>query len=141
MPLWDSWNLGGKDRIWEMESFPLGEEGMVQDRPGGIRVQKYMGPDQMHPCVLRELAEAIAEPLSIIFDGSWRTGEVPEDCRIVTVTAVFKMGKEDLGNYRPVSLTSVPGKMMEQHLLDAISRQVDEKKVIGCSQHGFTRGK
>ena len=101
-----------------------------------------MGPNGMHPHVLRELAEVIAKPLSIIFDRSWRTGEVPEDWRIAIVTQVFKKSKkENLGNYRPVSLTSVPGKVMEQLVLDAISKQLEEKKVIRSSQHGFTKGK
>ena len=73
-----------------------------------------MGPDGMHPRVLRELAEMISEPLSIIFDRSWRTGEVPEDWRIASVTSVFKKGKKGLQNYRPASLTTIHGKMMEK---------------------------
>ena len=62
--------------------------------------------------VLRELVEVIAEPLSIIYQRSLLTGEVPEDWRLANVTPIYKKCcKEDLGNYRPVSLTSVPGKV------------------------------
>ena len=65
--------------------------------------------------------------------------EMPEDWRIASVTLVFKKGKkEDPGNYRPVLLTSVPGKVMEQLVLDAISRKLEVKKAIRSSQHGFT---
>jgi len=66
---------------------------------------------------------------------------MPEDLRKGNVTAAFKKGKEDPGNYRPVSLTSIPGKEMEQLIVDAISEQVEEKKVIKSIQHGFTKGK
>lgn len=55
-------DLAGK-RVRQMESFPLVEEGVVQEHLGGISVHKSMGPDGMHPHVLRELAEVIAELL------------------------------------------------------------------------------
>ena len=73
---WDSWTLEGKDRVREMQSFPLDEEGMVQECLGGINMHKSMGPDGIHSCVLMELAEMIAEPLSIIFERSWRMVEI-----------------------------------------------------------------
>ena len=68
---------------------------------------------------------------------------MPEDWRKANVTPIFKKGKkEDLGNYRPVSLTSIPGKMMDQLILEVIIiKQVEEKKIIRSSQHGFTKGK
>ncbi|KAK4831719.1 hypothetical protein QYF61_018771 [Mycteria americana] len=47
--------------------------------------------------------------------------------------------KEDPGNDRPISLTSVPGKVMERILLGAITSQM--KCLIGKSQQGFTKGK
>ncbi|GAB0210277.1 hypothetical protein GRJ2_003493500 [Grus japonensis] len=44
-------------------------------------------------------------------------------------------------NYRPVGLTPIPGKVMEQLILGVISKHVEEKKVIGIGQHGATKGK
>jgi len=88
------------------------------------------------------LADVIPAALSIILERSWKTGEVPEDWRKASVAPVFNKGKkEDPGNYRLVSLTSVPGKVMEQLILAVISNQLKEKKVLRSSQHGFTKGK
>jgi len=71
-----------------------------------------MGPDGIHPRGLKELAEEPAKPLSIIYQQSWLTGEGPDGWRIASVTPIYKKGqKENPGNYRPVSPTSVPGKI------------------------------
>jgi len=114
----------------------------VRDHLSNVDAHKSMGPDGRHLRVLKELADVVPEPLSIIFERSCRTGEVPEDWRKAIVTVAFKKGKkEDPGNYRPVSLTSSPGKVMEQLILEVMIKQVEEKKVIRSSQHGFTKGK
>jgi len=124
------------------DDFPLVEEDCARDHFSNLDARESMGPNGMHPRVLRELADVIAGPLSIIFERSCRTGEVPKGWRKANVTPVFKKcKKEDPRNYRPVSLTSIPGKMMEQLLPEVINKQVEEKEVIRSSQHGFTKGK
>ncbi|XP_062814380.1 F-box/LRR-repeat protein 2 isoform X2 [Anolis carolinensis] len=54
---------------------------VVQEHLAILNEFKAPGPDQLHPKVLKELADVISEPLAIIFESSWRTGEVPEDWR------------------------------------------------------------
>jgi len=101
-----------------------------------------MGPDRIHPRVLRELAEELAKPPSIIYQHSWVTGEVPDDWRITSVTPIYKKGqKEDPGNYRPVRLTSVPCNIVEQFILSALNGHVKDNQGIRPSQHGLMKGR
>jgi len=85
--------------------------------------------------------EELAKPLSTIYQQSWLTGEVPEHRRLANVTPIYKKGrKEDPKNYRPVSLTSVPGKIMERFILSALTRHVQDNQGIRPTQHRFTKG-
>ncbi|GAB0209550.1 hypothetical protein GRJ2_003420700 [Grus japonensis] len=101
-----------------------------------------MGPDGIHPRELKEMAEVLTKPLSTIYQQSWLTGEVPVDWRLANVMSIHKKGwKEDPGNYRAITLTSVPGKVMEQIILSAIMQHIQDTQVIRPSQHGFMKGR
>lgn len=65
-----------------------------------------MGLDGIHPSTLKELADVIVRLLSIIFKGSWESGEVSVGWKLAK--SQFSRGaiKEDPDNYRPVSLVS-----------------------------------
>ena len=111
---------------------------MVSDLLWHLDVRKSMGPDGIHPRVLRELAEELAKPLSIIYLQSWLSGEVPVDWQLANVTPIYKKGRRaDPGNYRPVSLTSVPGKLMEQIILTVITQHFRASRRSGPVSMGL----
>ncbi|GAB0204012.1 mitochondrial enolase superfamily member 1 [Grus japonensis] len=140
--LWDPRCPELEDRDCGNNKLPADPE-IVQELLLHLDAYKSMGPDGIHPRVLRELADVIARPLSIIFQWSWESGEVPVDWKLANVVPTFKKGKKEApGNYRPVSLTSVPGKIMEKIMLGVIEKHLkDNNAVIGHSQHGFVRGR
>ncbi|GAB0205664.1 mitochondrial enolase superfamily member 1 [Grus japonensis] len=91
----------------------------------GDQVQEYLrnlGPDELHPRVLRELTDEVARPLAIIFEKSWQSGKVPADWKRGNITPFLR-------------------RIMEQILLETMLRHVEDKEVIGDSQQGFPKGK
>ena len=100
------------------------------------------GPDNISAKILKTAVHEIAQPLQLIFNESLRTGQVPLDWKKAEVVPIFKKGtRGDPGNYRPVSLTSIAGKVMESVLKDAIMDHLVSKSLIRESQHGFMPGK
>ena len=80
-------------------------------------------------------------PLTIIFNKSLSEGVVQDSWKEAEVVPIFKKGKQDdLGNYRPVSLTSVRGKIMEKIVMKE-EDHLERNEVISDVQHGFVQGK
>ena len=77
----------------------------------------------------------------IILEKWWQLGEVPETGREQMSLILRKGIKEDLGSYRLVSFTLIPGKVLEQMILEAIAKHRKDKKVIGSNQQGFMKEK
>jgi len=63
------------------------------------------------------------------------SSEVPDDWKKDSITSIFKKGRKDNAeNYQSVSLTSVPGKIMEQMLLGAMLRYMGDTEIIWDNQ-------
>ncbi|GAB0204317.1 hypothetical protein GRJ2_002897300 [Grus japonensis] len=91
-----------EDRDGEQNEAPMIQGEMVSDLLHQLDTHKSMEPDGIHPRVLRELVKVLTKPLSIIYQQSWLTGEVPADWRLANVMPIYKKGwkEDDLGNYR-----------------------------------------
>ena len=101
---------------------------------------KAPGPDGIYGVVLKNCSNSLAEPLSIIFKLVYNTGILPSQWRLANVVPVFKKGeKNDVQNYRPISLTCLITKVMERIVYDELLHLTLNK--IDSRQHGFLNNK
>ena len=105
-----------------------------------LNTTKASGPDGLSPRVLKECAHQIAFPLCHIFNMSLREGALPREWLEANVIPVFKKSdKQYVGNYRPVSLLCICGKVMERAIVNLVFPVVKEK--LYHLQHGFIKGR
>ena len=105
-----------------------------------LSLSKAQGPDQLHPCLLKETKHQLKIPL--LFRKSIEVAVIHESWKQANVSAIFKKGdRKKLENYRPISLTSVPGKMLEKIIRDALVKQLSSNDLCSDVQHGFISGK
>ena len=137
-----------KDDPSEPHPLPNPEFPKIQDinitEPGvrkllqNLKPNKASGPDNISPLILKTLAPEIAPSLTLIFQKSYETSEVPEDWRTANVSPIFKKGeKYTAANYRPVSLTCICSKLMEHIITSHILKHSNENNILYNLQHGF----
>ena len=103
-----------------------------------IKPNKSSGPDGIQARVVLALKDVLVQPLSLIFNKSMDEGIVPHSWKCANVTPIFKKGRKHLaGNYRPISLTSIISKLLENIVRDRITAHLEQNSIIRESQHGF----
>ena len=97
-----------------------------------------MGPDEIHPLLLKKCATQLARPLYLIFRRSFIEGSLPDAWKSSRVTPIFKKGhRYDPLNYRPISVTSVPGKCMERIVCEHLTSYLEDHSLLSTEQFGF----
>jgi len=111
---------------------------MITEKLRALRADKTPGNDALSSRLLRKIQEELIRPLFILYTKSLRNGSIPEDWRTANVTSIFKISsRNQVSNYRPVSLTSQVSKIMESLIRDAIVSHLEQFKLLGASQHRF----
>ena len=94
---------------------------MVEDKLRNTKTTSSPGPDGVHPRILFECSKSLSRPLALIYRQSLESGCLPRDWKLGSVVPIYKKGqKQQPGNYRPVSLTSIPCKILESLIRDSL---------------------
>ena len=106
----------------------------------GLTPSKALGPDELHPSVLKEFATELGPIFAHIFQQSIDSGVIPKERTLANISPLFKKGDRSLAcNYRPVSLTCVPCKLLEHIVCSNIMAHLDEHKLLSDKQHAFRK--
>ena len=114
----------------------------VKDALKEININKSCGPDNLHPRLLLELADLIALPVTILFNATLKSGNLPKDWKMAYITGIFKKGSKHLPeNYRPISLTSILCKILEKFVRNSVINHLMENELLSKKQFGFVSGR
>lgn len=103
-----------------------------------LNVSKSTGPDEFHPRFLKETAETIALPVTILFNKSLNEGTIPLEWKLANVTCIHKSGdKTAASNYRPISITSILCRMLESIIKTVVTDHCNDNNIFSDSQYGF----
>ena len=105
-----------------------------------VNTKKGVGPDGIHPLLLKECASTLGKPLMKIFNDSLSSGIFPEEWKRSSVSPIFKKGaRSDIGNYRCIAKLPTIAKFFEHlvnvNLLETVRDRISPK------QHGFMKGR
>lgn len=111
----------------------------VSDQIHALNVSKPSGPDEVSPKLLKTFGKALIRPITLLFNKSMTLGQVPSLWKMSNISAIFK-GKGDKqipSNYRPISITSCLGKMLEKIIFKYLYNYLDAFQILTKFQSGF----
>ena len=96
-----------------------------------LKVNKANGPDLISNRMLKELAEVLSKPLSDMFNKSMQLGAFPDCWKRANVIPVYKKSDKHVKeNYRPISLLSCVGKVMERIVFNELYDYCQEHNLL-----------
>ena len=103
-----------------------------------INSNKATGPDGIPGRILMLSADVVSPSLTKIFNQSLIQGIYPDDWKIAKVVPVFKNGaRNDLNNYRPISIISAVAKIFGKLVHDQFYCYLTSNDLLSKYQSGF----
>ena len=103
-----------------------------------LNPKKSLGYDGLSVRVIRNVANAISEPLSHIFNLTFISRNIPDNLKKGLITPVFKANENnEFKNYRPISVLTYFSKLLEKRMYKRLIKFIDKNIIITPHQYGF----
>ena len=141
-------NKPGDDPLYHLDTcieetifqFKQVNENTVMKYIQNLKQGKSAGPDNIPTVILKDAADCICKPLTMIFNSSFRLGTFPDRWKIARITPIYKSGaKDDTNNYRPISILSVLSKLYEKIAHDQLIDFLQSNKKLTKNQFAFRK--
>ena len=105
-----------------------------------LNVNKACGSDLISNVILKNCSEAIAFPLSVLFNSSLHSSIFPDEWKKADVCSIFKKNDPQIcSNYRPISLLSSTSKVLERIVFNQIYEHCKNNKLLTPKNSGFKK--
>ena len=111
---------------------------MSSKTSGQLTPKKSSGLVEMPSRLLKDGAEALAEPLLLLMKRTIYEGSIPSDWKDAVVTPVHKAdSKTDPSNFRPISVLPFFSKILERAVHHMVYKYLHDNKLLSSHQSGF----
>ena len=107
-----------------------------------LKPRKVAGPDGIQAKDLIVAGNSAIDGLNTIFSKSLKNSKFQSKWKLARVAAIFKKGSQlDPANYRPLSMLSLPGKLLESQFCRALDEHLQTHNLYSNNQWGFRKGR
>lgn len=124
---------------WDIQALTIEELYKVID---SLKAKRSTGPDNISYALIKQFKFEIGPILLEIMNRSIVGGEFLAEWKIGRVVPVYKGkgGRRNASSYRPVTLTSVIGRIVEMAIRLQMKKAFEDRAILSPKQYGFLKG-
>nr|KAG5697608.1 hypothetical protein BaRGS_001033 [Batillaria attramentaria] len=108
-----------------------------------LKTKKAPGKDGILNDMIRNLGPTARQKLLLIINQSWGTGKLPDQWREAVIVPIRKKQKDTTkkSSYRPISLLSCVGKVMERMVNTRLLKHLEENHLLSNTQSAYRKNR
>jgi len=124
-----------KTHVFEIAPITVFEVRKIID---SLKNNKAPGLDNIGPDILKHCGDSIVDPITSIINKSIQSGIFPDRLKNAYILPVHKESdKNDLNNYRPISILPTISKIIERHISNQMKSFFEKHQLLHTFQSGF----